>query len=209
MTRRYEKHGGSRSQEYRVFSRMLCRCYNPRNKRYKDYGARGITVCDQWICSFSRFLEDMGKRPTSGHSLDRKDVNGNYNPKNCRWAIRKQQDTNKRCNHFLACNGDTKTVVEWSEFSGIRPRVIMYRIYEAGMSVEEALTKKLADHKTEGIEFRGERLSIAEWSRRLGMKTRTIGQRLKRSGGDVEYALTAPVSRSRKGIRRKAEQEVP
>ncbi|MBB6446459.1 hypothetical protein [Bacillus benzoevorans] len=75
---------------------MKGRCNNPNDKKYKDYGARGIKVCDRWENSFENFLKDIGKRPSLKYSLDRIDVNGNYEPSNCRWADSVQQARNKR-----------------------------------------------------------------------------------------------------------------
>lgn len=81
--------------EYRAWSNMRQRCNNPNNHKFKDYGARGISVCVRWE-SFENFLADMGNHPGKGYSLDRIDVNGNYEPSNCRWADAKTQANNKR-----------------------------------------------------------------------------------------------------------------
>ncbi len=77
---------------------MKDRCYNSKAVSYKHYGGRGITVCNRWRQSFANFLADMGLRPSSKHSLDRIDNDGNYEPSNCRWATRIQQNRNKRFN---------------------------------------------------------------------------------------------------------------
>ncbi len=85
---------GKRSAEKHTWYAMMTRCFNEKSDHYKWYGARGITVCERWK-SFENFLEDMGERP-QGKTLDRIDVNGNYEPDNCRWADRQAQRVNSR-----------------------------------------------------------------------------------------------------------------
>ena len=92
------KHGQSLTPEHAAWSGMKARCLNPKNSAYNYYGGRGITVCGRWQDKngYLNFIADMGLRPTSQHSLDRINVNGNYEPTNCRWATKEQQMENRR-----------------------------------------------------------------------------------------------------------------
>lgn len=94
------KHGDARkraqTREYKTWSNMIARCENPKVERYPLYGGRGIKVCAQWRDSFEAFLTDMGRKPSPDYSIDRIDVDGNYEPGNCRWATNSEQQQNKR-----------------------------------------------------------------------------------------------------------------
>jgi len=105
---------GKASPEYNTWVHMIQRCHNPNNKDYKNYGGRGIVVCDMWRDSFEAFLFMVGKRPTLKHTIERMDSNGNYEPGNVRWATRYEQNQNTRSNVKLTIDGETKTVSEWS-----------------------------------------------------------------------------------------------
>jgi hypothetical protein len=86
------------TSEYTAWVNMRNRCYNSKNNRFQHYGGRGITVCDRWLKSFKNFINDMGLKPTPLHSIDRIDVNGNYEPSNCKWSTPQEQANNKRNN---------------------------------------------------------------------------------------------------------------
>lgn len=107
-------HGATKTAEYKSWSHMKSRCYNPKDAKYKNYGERGITVCDRWLKSFEQFLSDMGKKPTKNHSIDRIDNNGNYELKNCRWGTSIEQMNNTTRNKFITFNGETLTVSLWA-----------------------------------------------------------------------------------------------
>jgi len=112
----HTKHGESNKEitaEYRAWENMKRRCDNPSGNRFKNYGGRGISVCTEWLLSYDSFSTDMGKRPTIHHSLDRKDVNGNYCKDNCRWATREEQQANTTRNTFYTFLGKRLIRNEW------------------------------------------------------------------------------------------------
>jgi hypothetical protein len=117
---------------------MRQRCNNPNSKYYSYYGGRGISVCERWE-SFSAFAEDMGPKP-SGCSLDRKNVNGNYEPENCRWATSKEQMRNRRNTVFIVLDGVTYKLSELVELSGLKPDTIKDRAIR-GMTYGQVIAK--------------------------------------------------------------------
>lgn len=144
--RRNYRHGayvnGKRTPEYMIWGTMIQRCENPKNKKYAEYGGRGISVCSRWRKSFADFLADMGERPSSDYQLDRYPNNdGNYEPGNCRWASRQQNTQNTRRNRLLTLNGESLALSEWSRRTGLHLDCLRYRL-EHGWSVERALTTK-------------------------------------------------------------------
>ena len=116
------RHGMSHSVEHRAWSRMKERCYNPHNKKYHLYGARGIKVCERWLNSFENFLADMGTRPSPEHSIDRIESHGNYEPTNCRWATIEQQNNNRSSNRWVVVDGQRMTVAQASRATGTSSR---------------------------------------------------------------------------------------
>lgn len=134
---------GKASPENTAWQSMRARCSNPNRKDYARYGGRGVAVCDRWRESFENFLVDMGPKPTPQHSLDRINVNGNYEPGNCRWATMEEQARNKRTNVIVEWNGKKKTVVEWAEQVGVNYITLWHRIVKRGWPINEAMTRPL------------------------------------------------------------------
>ena len=126
--------------EYRTLAAMKQRCYNPNELNYKNYGARGITICERWLeeNGFINFIKDMGKRPDK-HSIDRIDNDGDYTPENCRWATQMTQVYNSRRVKMITINGRTQSISQWRRELGINHSSYYERI-ELGMSVVQALT---------------------------------------------------------------------
>ena len=133
-------HGHTASPEYRIWTSLKQRCTNPKSMGYPDYGGRGIAVCERWMESFEAFYQDMGPRPSDLHSIDRKDVNGNYEPGNCRWATNEEQHSNRRNNVFIEYDGRRQTVAQWARESGLHPSTVRHRL-KAGWPMERALTR--------------------------------------------------------------------
>ena len=117
---------------------MKNRCINFNYSGYKDYGGRGITVCERWM-KFENFLEDMGEPPTKNHTLDRKNNNKGYCKLNCRWATKDQQMRNKRNNIFLTHKGKTQCMTNWANQYGINKNTLQYRIGKLNWPTEKAL----------------------------------------------------------------------
>lgn len=130
-------HGKSKTVEYHAWRAMRDRCYNASDKRYKDYGARGISVNPEWRPDFRNFLRDMGPRPP-GTSLDRVDNNGDYCKWNCRWATAKEQARNTRSNRMLVIGGVTKCISEWAEQVGIHQKSFKGRL-DSGWPIDKIL----------------------------------------------------------------------
>lgn len=120
-------HRKSATEEHRIWLQMRYRCRASTSPDFARYGAKGVRVCDRWD-SFEAFLEDMGPRPSRDHTLDRIDPAGNYEPTNCRWATRIQQQTNRRYNHRLEHEGLNLTISDWSRRTGLSESTILNRL---------------------------------------------------------------------------------
>ncbi len=126
--------------EYRIWRGMKKRASGTlTGDKNINYSKKNISICESWKESFVNFLNDMGKRPSPKHSIDRIDNNGNYEPTNCRWATPKEQARNRSSNRLLTYAGETKTLAEWAEITGISGKKINSRISKLGWSIEKAL----------------------------------------------------------------------
>lgn len=128
-------HGMTNTKIYGVWNGMIQRCRNPHNPDYKNYGGRGIKVCDRWINSFENFLEDMGESPQD-MSIDRIDVNSDYCPDNCRWASVKTQANNTTQNVYLKYNGQQHTIAQWVSLLHVDYQKF-YRMLHTNRSIEQ------------------------------------------------------------------------
>jgi hypothetical protein len=130
-------HGKSYTKVYRIWHLMVDRCKNPNIPIYEHYGARGIQVCERWL-DFRNFYEDMGDPPEE-LTLDRIDVNGNYEPSNCRWATWHEQANNRRNNIHITYEGVTQTLTQWAKELNI-PYYIIHNRHRAGWSIERIIS---------------------------------------------------------------------
>lgn len=132
------KHGMSKTRINKIWRGMKTRCLNKNVPEYRNYGGRGIKVCDDWK-SFEKFYEDMGEPPTKKHSLERIDNNGNYNKQNCKWATPEEQSNNTRRNRYIKYNDDIYTLSEWSKKTGLSYPQLRNRL-NRGWNIKRALT---------------------------------------------------------------------
>ena len=141
LVERNVTHGlsGNHPRAYKIWKGIRQRCMNPNNGSYSDYGGRGIMVCERWE-DFAAFLADMGD-PPNGFSIERENVNGNYQPSNCSWQANKVQANNKRSNHAIYHDGKTKNLTEWCEIYGIEPSKVRYRLKQ-GWSTDKAFSNE-------------------------------------------------------------------
>lgn len=200
------RHGLCNHRTYRIYNGMKQRCFNNNNPDYKNYGARGITICDEWLgedgfVNFYNWAMDNGYNDSL--SIDRKNNNGNYCPENCRWIDKKTQQNNTRFNKKITYNGETHTYAEWEEIldNGVSQTDMSHRI-KRGWNIERALlTPKKHFRKAKKyywdkkIVHNGETKSILEWCKENGIDRYVYRQRIN-SGWSEEEAMTKPKQRS-------------
>ena len=138
----WQKHNMSNSRLYTIWSLMKQRCHNKKRVEYKDYGGRGIKVCDEWLNSTTFIDWALNNGYSDELTLDRIDNNGNYCPSNCRWVDKKTQMRNRRNNHCVTYKGQTKTLTEWAEENGLTYAQLLKRL-KLGWSFEETISKPI------------------------------------------------------------------
>jgi hypothetical protein len=135
--------------EYQSWLSMRGRCYDAKHKNYTNYGGRGITVCERWVSDFKAFLMDMGRKPDPKFTIERDDVNGNYQPGNCRWIARKDQGRNKRNSVFVTYGGKKMLLIDLVEELGLSRNVVHCRL-NAGWTLAQAIALPVKFTKPKG-----------------------------------------------------------
>jgi len=125
--------------EYRAWKSIKTRCHNQRYKQFKDYGGRGIKVCSRWRESFTAFLQDMGRKPSPAHSIERRDTDGDYEPGNCYWATDEEQRRNKRTTVLITIEGVTRVRCDWLRLLGVSRSTYTWRRKQGWTEVESLL----------------------------------------------------------------------
>lgn len=194
-------HGGTsvRSEKwyreaYGVYKGMFSRCYDQRSTPYKNYGGRGIKVCDRWH-DFENFVLDMYPKPNPDLTLERVDVNGDYCPDNCVWADRVEQANNKTTNVLITAFGRSMTGPQWSRETGVPYYTIRARL-KRGWSAERAVSGEIVEagqHAVTMISIGDKSRTIYEWSKISGIAAPTIRARMQK-GEDAEVAVFRPLT---------------
>jgi hypothetical protein len=186
IKKRLTTHSMSQSDEYNIWTQMKRRCHNPTAPSYADYGAKGISVYDEWRESFAAFFQYVGPRPSRAYSLDRfPNREGNYEPGNVRWATMEQQANNRSTNVFITRGEITATLSEWADILGMDKHVLHDRIRSYGWSVERAFTEPVRKVERDGnilIKRGAETKTLRGWSKTTGINYWTLLSRYHRSG---------------------------
>lgn len=168
---------------YDVYRGMIRRCFNVNQKQYKDYGGRGITVCDEWLETFDNFADwALESGYAEGLTLDRVDNDGDYEPGNCRWATRQEQCRNKRNNLLITYRGETKCLRSWCDELALPYDQMRNRIVNYGWSPERAFEERIHCFDE----------SIMHDAKAHGLNPRLVYDRI-RLGWDYEKAINTPV----------------
>jgi hypothetical protein len=183
------------SPEYSSWRDMIQRCTNKNRKKYRIYGGRGITVCQEWLDSSEAFLAHIGPKPTPAHTLGRKNNNGNYEPGNIQWETQAEQSKNRRTNVYFTIDGETKIMLDWCRLYKVYHGIVHQRL-KAGWPVEEAFKTPANGYsennkKTTLVTINGETKSIVGWCKHYKIKPTTVHSR-KAKGMSIEDAITTP-----------------
>lgn len=188
----------TQSRLSQIFNAMKSRCYNHKNTQYKDYGGRGVKLCDEWndrkkkgymtkgFISFKEWALTHGYQDNL--TIDRIDVNKGYSPDNCRWVTLKEQANNKTNNHFVTYKGKTQSLKKWAEELDLNYNTIRQRLNQYHFSVEK--TFEIKDNlRLKMIEYNGKKQSLSAWCKELKLNYDKVKQRLNKLNWSVEKSF--------------------
>lgn len=200
---RRKTHGMSNTRFFKIWQGILKRCNNSNSESYKNYGGRGIVICKRWedfsnfkIDMYDSYVEHIGKFGENNTSIDRKDNNGSYEPSNCRWATRKEQNENTRTVKRYPYKGKMLSLHQISDMEGINYRTLRNRIFRSGMTIEQAVNHKTGSKVCKNntrYEYEGKQLRLYELSEISGIHPATLKWRLKNMGMSASEAINTPV----------------
>lgn len=168
-----------------IFRDMNRRCYDEKRTGYSNYGGRGITICDEWLNDYTSFENwAINNGYNDNLTIDRIDVNGNYEPSNCRWVDRKTQNNNKRNNRHITYNGETKTLMEWSEHLNIPYGRLKNRL-RRGWDIERTFTTDI-NPRYHIIEYNGECKPLIKWCEELNLEHKYVLNRIQRGWTPIQ-----------------------
>ena len=180
------KHGLYKHKSRGARPSKIQRCTNPKNPSFKNYGGRGIVVCERWRNDFAVFLADMGPRPSPAHTIERKKNNGNYEPGNCKWATRGEQLRNTRRTIFVVLDGKRMCLRDAATAKGVSYQAVCGRYRDgvrgAGLFVPSRRRK---------VTWNGKRVWISHLAEEFGLAQSTVASRLE-MGWSLEKAITTP-----------------
>ena len=155
MGQQNRTHGLRKTPEYEAWCHMRKRCDNPKDKDYPNYGERGIVVCVRWQKNFLAFYQDMGVRPSPAHSIERRDNNGPYDPDNCYWGTKVEQMNNTRRSAWLTYNGETRTLPQWAQITGLPLTCLRgrYKSKKHPWTINDLLTIPVLAHSSQRQSF--------------------------------------------------------
>lgn len=179
-------HGMFGTPIYSSWSAMLYRCRNPNAPAYKDYGGRGVKVCDRWV-RFELFYEDMGSGHWDGAEIDRIDPNGDYTPGNCRWVTATENARNRRNAIFVEYRGERISLADLCSGKGVSRPHVLSRL-RLGWSLEKALSAPVKRRGTTQVAYEGRTYTVRQLARVAGLTENTLRGRLRR-GHSLEEAL--------------------
>jgi hypothetical protein len=190
-----------RKRLFKIWQGMKRRCLNKKADKYLRWGGRGIKICDDWFDFEKFYIWAINNGYKNNLTLDRKNVNGDYCPQNCRWVTAQEQARNRTNNRYLTVNGETKLIVEWAEINDINESTIRHRI-ASGRNPEEAISKRRLLGKTNlpwdysSPDARGiTQVRNGRWRARIHIKGKRVSLGSFATSGEARQAYIAAISK--------------